>query len=85
MVKYLIFPAPHPKYMHPTGTTFNFFHLRENGHFGQKIFESTYVPGGCIYMPHTLGSGNQVPKVCFYAILGQKKISKFFEIFTPES
>ena len=43
----------------------------------KKIFESTYVPGGCIYMPHSLGSGNQVPKVCFYAILGQKKNSKF--------
>ena len=79
------FPRPTPQVCAPTRHNLQFFHLRENGHFGQKIFESTYVPGGCIYMPHSLGSGNQVPKVCFYVILGQKKFSKIFEIFTPES
>ena len=85
MIQYFISPAPHPKYMLPTGTTFNFFRLRENGHFGQIFFENLYVPDGCIYMHHTLGSGNQEPKVCFNAILGTKKFSKNFEIFTPES
>ena len=72
MIWKFIFPAPHPKYVHPPGTTFNFFHLRENCHFEQKFLNTTYVPDGCIYMPHTLGSGNQVPKVCFDAILGKK-------------
>ncbi len=81
MIWKFIFPAPHPKYVHPPGTTINFFHLRVNGHFGQNFVNTTYVPDGCIYMPHTLGSGNQLPKVCFDAILGKKN----FENFTAKS
>ena len=34
MVWYFVWPAPHPKYVHPPGTTINFFHLRVYGHFG---------------------------------------------------
>ena len=78
MIWKFIFLAPHPKYMHPPGTTINFFHLRVNGHFGQIFLNTTYVPDGCIYMPHTLGSGTQVPKVCFDAILGKIFFSKFY-------
>ena len=79
MIWKFIFPAPHPKYVHPPGTTI--FHLRVNGHFGQIFLNTTYVPDGCIYMPHTLGSENQVPKVCFDAILGKKK--KKLKILQP--
>ena len=79
MIWKFIFPAPHPKYVHPPGTTINFFHLRVNGHFGQNFVNTTYVPDGCIYMPHTLGSENQVPKVCFDAILGKKKFLKILQ------
>ena len=85
MVWNFISPAPHPKYVHPTGTVINFFHLQENGHFGQIFFETTYVPDGCIYLPHIFGDGIQVPKVCFDAIFGQNFFLKIFEIFTPES
>ena len=85
MVWNVISPAPNPKYVHPTGTIINFFHLQENGHFGQNFFENTYVPDGCIYLPRIFGDGIQVPKVCFDAIFEQKFFLKIFEIFTPES
>ena len=85
MVWDFISPAPHPKYVHPTSTIINFFHLQENGDFGQNVFETTYVPDGWICLPHIFGDGIQVPQVCFDAIFGQKKILKIFELFTPES
>ena len=37
MVWYFIWPAPHPKYVHPPGTIINFFHLRVFEDFGQKF------------------------------------------------
>ena len=77
MVWNFISPAPHPKYVHPTGIVINYFHLQENGHFGQIFFETTYVSNGCIYLPHIFEDGIQVPKVCFDAIFGQI----FFENF----
>ena len=52
---------------------------------GKFFFETTYVPDGCIYLPHIFGDGIQVPKVCFDAIFGQKQFFLIFEIFTPES
>ena len=68
MVWYYIFPAPHPKYVHPTGTTFNFFHLWVNGRFEQKNFKTPCVPDGCAYCSRVLGLEKQVPKVYFDAI-----------------
>ena len=44
----------------------------------RQVNGEQHVPDGCIYMPHTLGSGNQVPKVCFDAILGKKNFWKFY-------
>ena len=85
MVWDFISPAPHPKYVHPSGTTINFSHLWVNGHFWPKKVETTYVPDGCIYLPHVFGYGIKVPKVCSDDIFDQKKFSKIFEIFTPES
>ena len=65
------FPRSAPQVCARTRYNHQFFHLRVNGHFGQIFLNTTYVPDGCIYMPHTLGSGNQVSKVCFDAILGK--------------
>ena len=70
-----------PKYVHPPGTTFNFFHLRVNPGFWQKFFKTPCVPNGCIYRSAVLGREQQVPEVSFDAILGQK----IFENFTPKS
>ena len=72
------FPRSTPQVCAPTRHNLQFFHLRENCHFEQKFLNTPYVPDGCIYMPHTLGSENQVPKVCFDAILGKKKFWKFY-------
>ena len=46
MVWDFISPAPHPKYVHPNGTTDQFFHLWQNEHFGQNFFKTPYVPKG---------------------------------------
>ena len=72
MVWNFISPAPHPKYVHLTGTVIKFFHLQKNSHFDQKIFENTMCLMGAYYLPHIFGDGMQVPKVCFDAIFGQK-------------
>ena len=79
------FPRATPQVCAPNRHNHQFFHLQENGHFGQIFFETTYVPDGCIYLPHIFGDGIQVPKVCFDAIFEQNFFLKFFEIFTPES
>ena len=69
MVWNFISPAPHPKYVHPTGTTINFSHLWVYGHFEQKIFKPPCVPDGCTYLPRVLGLEKQLPKVYFHAII----------------
>jgi len=85
MVWYFIWPAPHPKYVHPPGTTTHFFHLRVNPEFRQNFFKTPYVPNGCIYWFTVLGREDLLPKVSFDIILGQKIFSKIFEIFTAKS
>ena len=66
-----IFPAPHPKYVHPPGTTFNFFHLRVNPGFWQKKFKTPCVPNVCIYRSDFLSREQQGLEVSFDAILGK--------------
>ena len=81
MVWYFIWPAPHPKYVHPPGTIVDFFHLRVYLEFHQKNFKTPYVPDGCIYRAIVLGQEGHVLKVSFETILSKKKFSKNFEIF----
>ena len=63
-------PALHPKYVHPNGTTDQFFHLWENQHFGQHFFKIPYVPKGCTYWSNILGRETPVPKVVFGEFFG---------------
>ena len=81
MVWYFIWPAPHPKYVHPPGTNNNFSHLRVNPDFQQKFFKTPYVPNGCIYWSTVLGREDQVSKVSFDIILSKKIFRKNFQIF----
>ena len=73
MIRKFNLPAPHSKYVHPTGTTINLFHLWVNGHFEQKSFKTPYVPDGCTYWSAVLGRGNEVPKMCFGIIFDDEK------------
>ena len=74
-----------PKYVHPPGTITNFFHLRVISEFWQNFFKTPCVPDGCIYRSAVFMREDPIPNVSFDIILGRKKISKFFEIFTPKS
>ena len=84
MVWDFIFPAPHPKYVHPNGTTDQFFHLRENQHFEQNFFKVPYVPKGCIYLFNILGRQNPTPKESFHVLFGSQNFSKFYSPFLRE-
>ena len=84
MVWYFIWPAPHPKYVHPPGTIVDFFHLRVNPEFQQNFFKTPYVPDGCIYRTTVLGREAHVPKVYFDTILSKKKIRKILKFFTAK-
>ena len=72
MVWYFVWPAPHPKYVHPPGTTAHFFHLRVYGHFGQIFFKISYVPNEVMYTSMVFGKESKELKVTFYAFLDQK-------------
>ena len=85
MVWWFIWPAPHPKYVHPPGTNNNFFHLWVNPDFGPKFFKTPYVPNGCIYRPAVMGREDQVSKVSFDIILSKKIFQKNLNIFTAKS
>ena len=81
MVWYFVWPAPHPKYVHPPGTNINFSHLRVNPDFQPKNFKTPYVPNGCIYRSTVLGREDQVSKVSFDIILSKNIFQKTFEHF----
>ena len=81
MIWYFIFPAPHPKYVHPPGTAINFSHLRVKGHFQQIFFNTPYVPDGCIYLSNILWREIQVLEVSFDVIFDHRNFWKF----CPES
>ena len=68
MIWEFIFPAPHPQYVHPPGTTISFSHLRVNDHFRQTISKTPNMRDGYTYCSNIFGRGNQVPKVCFDVI-----------------
>ena len=76
MLWYFIWPAPLPKYAHPSGTKTNFSHLWVNPDFQRKFFKTPYVPDGCIYRSTVLGREDQVPKVSFDIILSKKNSKK---------
>ena len=75
----------HTKYVHPPGTITHFSHLRVISEFWQNLFKTPCVPDGCIYRSAVFVWEDPIPKVSFDIILGRKKISKIFEIFTPKS
>ena len=77
MIWDFISPAPHPKYVHPPGTTINFSHLRVMDHFEQNFFNTPNVPDGCIYRSTVLGRDNQVPKVSYDVIFDHWNFWKF--------
>ena len=85
MVWYFIWPAPHPKYVHPPGTIVDFSHLRVNPEFQQNFFKTPYVPDGCIYRATVLGREAHVPKVSFDTILSKKNFRKILKFFTAKS
>ena len=84
MVWYFIFPAPHPKYVHPTGTTFNFFHLRENGHFGQKISKAPMCLVGAYTCPTVSEVETRYLKCVLMPFLAKKNFQKFSK-FSPQN
>ena len=53
MVWYFIWPAPHPKYVHPPGTTTHFFHLRVNPEFRQNFNIPFLAPQAKIFQKMT--------------------------------
>ena len=75
----LYFPGPHPKYVHPNGTTHQFFHLWENQHFEQNFFKVPHVPKGCTYWSNILGRENPLPKESFHVFFGSQNFSKFLQ------
>ena len=85
MVWYFVWPAPHPKYVHPLGINNNFSHLRVNPDFQPKLFKTPYVPDGCIYRSTVLGREDQVSKVSFDILLSKKNFQKNLKFFTAKS
>ena len=81
----LYFPRAAPQVCAPIRHNHQFFSFVGKWPFLAKKVETAYVPDGCIYLPHIFGDGIKVPKVCSDDIFDQKKFSKIFEIFTPES
>ena len=81
MIWYFIWPAPHPKYVHPPGTAINFFHLRVFRDFGQK-FSRHPVCLMSAYTGPTFSCGN--PKYLKYLLM-QFSAKFFFGNFTPKS
>ena len=76
MIWYFIWPAPHPKYVHPPGTNINFSHLRVNPEFRQNFFKNPYVPDGCMYRSTLLGREDLLSQVSFDIVLSKKKFGK---------
>ena len=80
MVWWFIWPAPHPKYVHPPGTPAQFLHLWIYGHFGQIFFKISYAPNEVIYTSVVFGKESQVLKASFYAFLGQTFFLKILRL-----
>ena len=80
----LYFSRAAPQYVHPNGTTDQFFHLWENQHFAQNFFKTPHVPKGCTYCSDILGRKSSVPKVSFDVLFGSRNFSKFYSPFLRE-
>ena len=80
MVWYFIWPATHPKYVHPPGTAINFFHLQVFSGFWPKFFKTPCVPNECIYRSNFFVREHQVLEVSFDAIFGQRIFQKFLHL-----
>ena len=74
-----------PQVCAPTRHNHPFSHLRVISEFWQNFFKTPCVPDGCIYRSAVFVREDPIPNVSFDIILGRKKISKIFEIFTPKS
>ena len=86
MIWKFIFPAPHPKYVHPPGTTFIFFHLRENCHFEQNFLNSPYVPDGsytCLMGAYTCPILSEVKTRYLKCVLTRFWAKFFLKILQP--
>ena len=74
-----------PQVCAPTRHNHPFFPFA--GYFGilAIFFKTPCMPDGCIYRSAVFVREHRISNVCFDIILGRKKISKIFEIFTPKS
>ena len=80
MVWYFIWPAPHPKYVHPPGTTIIFFHLRVFHDFDQKFSRPPVCLMGAYTGPTFSERRTKYPN----CVLMQFGAKKNFENFTPK-
>ena len=81
MVWYFIWPAPHPKYVHPPGTTIIFLHLRVFRDFGQNFSR----PPVCLTSAYTGPTFSERSTKYLKCLLMQFSTKKIFENFTPKS
>ena len=79
MVWYFIWPAPHPKYVHPPGTTINFFHLRVFHDFGQNFSRPPVCLMGA-YTGPTFSERRLKYLNCVLMQFGAKKFSKILRL-----
>ena len=69
-----------PQVCAPTRHNHQFFPFVGFSRFWPKFFKTPCVPDGCIYRSNFFGKETQVPKLCFDAIWGKKKISKILRL-----
>ena len=81
MAWYFIWPAPHPKYVHPPGTTINFFHLRVFHNFDQNFSR----PPVCLMGAYTGPTFSERSTKYLKYLFMQFSAEKFFGNFTPKS
>ena len=79
MVWYFIWPAPHPKYVHPPGTTIIFFHLRVFHDFDQKFSRPPVCLMGAYTGPTFSERRTKYPN-CVLMQFGAKKNSKILRL-----
>ena len=80
MIWNFVWPAPHPKYVHPPGTITHFPHLRVISEFWQNFFKTPCVPDGCIYRSAVFVREDPIPNVSFDIIWAEKFFRKFLKI-----
>ena len=79
MVWCFIWPALHPKYVHPPGTAINFFHLRVFHDFGQNF--SRPLCAWWVHIPVQLfPKGETSTQTMFWCNFGQKNFPKILRL-----